>query len=105
MPAMAKLSDADLARLVKLLGMTGSAHAGEAGNAAQLAAKLLKERNATWVDVINQTGAQSFRDYRPPSLPSSPRSWRDVAADCLARPRLLTDWENSWEACGCGAGT
>jgi hypothetical protein len=42
----------DRDRLVKLLGMTGSTHAGEAGNAAQMAGKLLKEHNLTWDDVI-----------------------------------------------------
>lgn len=63
----------DRDRLVKLLGMTGSSHAGEAGNAAQMAGRLLKEHNLTWDDVIvcvmPEGGRASYRsryDRTPP---------------------------------------
>lgn len=39
-------------RLIKLLGMIGSDHDGEALNAARLADKLLRDAGMTWADVI-----------------------------------------------------
>ena len=42
----------DIDRLRKLLAMTGSAHAGEAANAAVLAGKLVRAAGLTWRDVI-----------------------------------------------------
>jgi hypothetical protein len=41
------------AKLVKVLGMLGSAHAGERDNAAQLAVRLLKESGLTWYDILD----------------------------------------------------
>ena len=41
-------------RLIKLLGMIGSAHDGEALNAAKLANKLVREASLTWSDVIGK---------------------------------------------------
>lgn len=39
-------------KLVKVLGMLGSAHAGERDNAARTATRLLKEAGLTWYDVL-----------------------------------------------------
>ena len=39
-------------RIVKLLGMTGSAHDGEVANAARLADRLLRASGMCWADVI-----------------------------------------------------
>ena len=39
-------------RLVKLLGMVGSEHDGEALNAARLADKVVREAGLTWKDVL-----------------------------------------------------
>lgn len=41
------------AKLVKVLGMLGSAHSGERDNAAQVATRILKEAGLTWYDVLN----------------------------------------------------
>jgi hypothetical protein len=40
-------------RLVKVLGMLGSAHAGERNNAARTAVKILKEAKLTWYDILD----------------------------------------------------
>jgi hypothetical protein len=49
-------------RLVKLLGMVGSAHDGEALNAARLADKLLRDAGLTWADVIGTPAASPDTD-------------------------------------------
>jgi hypothetical protein len=41
------------AKLVKVLGMLGSAHAGERANAALAASQILKEAGLTWYDVLD----------------------------------------------------
>lgn len=40
-------------RLIKVLGMLGSDHAGERDNAAVQATKILKEAGLTWYDVLD----------------------------------------------------
>jgi hypothetical protein len=42
-------------RLVRVLGMLGSAHAGERDAAALMATRMLKEAGLTWYDVLNVT--------------------------------------------------
>ena len=41
------------AKLIKVLGMLGSAHAGERDNAARLATQILKDAGLTWFDVLD----------------------------------------------------
>lgn len=41
------------AKLVKVLGMLGSDHAGERAEAARRATIMLKEANLTWYDVLD----------------------------------------------------
>jgi hypothetical protein len=41
-------------RLAKLLGMIGSAHDGEALNAARLADKVVREAGLTWIDILGK---------------------------------------------------
>ena len=50
-------------RLVKLLGMVGSEHDGEALNAARLADKVVREAGLTWANVIGT--ARASRDTDP----------------------------------------
>ena len=49
---MSALVPADTARLIKLLGMLGSIHAGERAAAGLKAHNLVAERRLTWADVI-----------------------------------------------------
>lgn len=46
------------ARLIKVLGMLGSAHAGERDNAARLATQILKDAGLTWFDVLDTDGPE-----------------------------------------------
>src|SRR6516162_821576 len=43
----------DRSRLAQVLGMMGSAHDGEALNAARLAVRMIKEAGATWPDLLD----------------------------------------------------
>ena len=56
------LPPAFAARLTKLLGMIGSAHDGEALNAARLADKLVREAGLTWANVIGTANASPATD-------------------------------------------
>jgi hypothetical protein len=49
---MTAMDNIDIRRLAKLLGMIGSAHDGEALNAARAANKLVRDCGLTWSDVI-----------------------------------------------------
>jgi hypothetical protein len=55
---MSALPPADTSRLVKLLGMLGSAHDGERAAAALKAHNLVAERRLTWSDVIPSGSAR-----------------------------------------------
>lgn len=82
------LSPQDRHRLARLLGMTGSAHDGEALNAARLADRLLKDRGVTWTDAV-APGAE----MREPL-----HSWRRVCAELATQPDSLGPWEQSFVA-------
>jgi hypothetical protein len=56
------LSSSSADTLIKLLGMTGSDHAGECVNAARLANNLVRSLGLTWSDIIT-----------PPKRPRTPR--------------------------------
>lgn len=70
------------ARLVRLLGMLGSAHDGERANAAALADRLVRGLGLTWTDVV-----------RPPSRQAASRRECDLAdvEICLDEAAL---WSN-----------
>lgn len=90
---MSALTDVQRVRLARLLGMTGSAHDGEALNAARLADRLVRDAGITWVDVVSPAA---------PALPPSPvhrvPHWRVLAQRCAERPGCLTVWERSFVA-------
>jgi hypothetical protein len=75
MPA-ARLDDATIDRLAKILGMLGSAHAGERAAAAAKADELVKSVGLTWRDIIMPS---------PPTVPQiEAPDWRWMAVECLA---------------------
>jgi hypothetical protein len=73
---MLALLDADeTTRLVRLLGMLGSAHDGEVLNAARMADRFVRERGLTWSQLIlPKPKAAADR----PSM-ASPDGWRALA--------------------------
>jgi hypothetical protein len=90
MTAVPRLSPAFADKLVKVLGMLGSAHDGEVAAAGRTAHSMLKAKGLTWSDVI----VPAVPRPEPPQ-----RRWRrttspsDTAALCLQWPEVLSDWE------------
>jgi hypothetical protein len=77
---------ADRAKLAAVLGMIGSAHDGEALNAARLADRLVRQTGLTWRDILSEPPGQL-------PTPRLPMSWRDTVSACLRRPAHLSAWE------------
>ena len=94
------LSDADRARLVKVLGLLASPHPGERDAAGCAAVRLLQDRKLGWGDVITppviapqpawSSAGQSRASWTAPS------AWRDTARFCQCYPQALTDWETNF---------
>ena len=83
------LPESDRVRLVRLLGMLGSVHAGEVANAGALADQLVRRHGLTWEQVISANGQQERQQHASPPC----RTWRDVIVECRARPDRLSAWE------------
>ena len=83
---MNTLDIASSTRLVRLLGMLGSAHDGEVVTAGRMADKLVRERGLTWAQVIMpEPPAPSYTAYPPPfdpatEPPETAAEWRQLAA-------------------------
>ena len=96
MTAAARLPPALASKLVKVLGMLGSAYDGEVAAAGRRVHSMLQAEGLTWVEVINPAAPRSEQPQRPP------RRWRrgvsptDTAALCLLWPEVLTDWETNF---------
>jgi hypothetical protein len=83
-------------RLVKIAGLLGSDHAGEAASAAAAATRIIRSHGLTWQQLLEpivlprSSSARSARK-EPPS--PSPADWRHAATACLRHPQLFTRWE------------
>ena len=79
------------ARLIKLLGMTGSDYDGEAVAAVRKANALLQAQGLTWSDVIAVVeSAPKKGAWR------EPESWRDAVCVCLG---LADSPLSQWDIC------
>jgi hypothetical protein len=65
-------------RLVRLLGMLGSAHDGEVANAGRMADRLIREHGLTWPQVIAPTPPATFTPLS--REPATALEWRQLAA-------------------------
>jgi hypothetical protein len=74
-----------LERLIKLLGMLGSAHDGERAAAGLKAHELIRRHGLTWSDILAapQTSPQKL-------------GWRDKLAACTAQQRCLSSREQKF---------
>jgi hypothetical protein len=85
----------DRERLATVLGMMGSAHDGEALNAARLAVRMLKEAKATWPEVLDgeQVAVEAARGLLAENeqLQLQNRELQEELAR-LRRPPLPTSW-------------
>jgi hypothetical protein len=96
---MGALTDDELDKLGKLLGMLGSSFAGERAAAGAKASQLIRAKGLTWFDVLKLKApvAPSERSSRHRSWSSG--SWRDLARLCLELGEercLLNEWERDF---------
>lgn len=93
------ISPTDRSKLAALLGMMGSDHDGEALNAARFAAKMVRNLNMTWEELLSPATQQivvhPFYYHRPE--PALRRPWQVMAAKILASHEfLLSEWETTF---------
>lgn len=101
----------DRTRLVRVLGMLGSAHAGERANAAEIAVSIVREAGLTWDDMIfdpeQLLGLKAELDERAARIAHleqivslltvvkpKPVTHKDRARECLESG---LDWLTRWE--------
>jgi hypothetical protein len=82
---MDRLAPDALERLIKLLGMLGSAHDGERAAAGLKAHELLRRHGLTWSDILPATPTP------PPKI-----GWRDKLAACTAHAHCLNSREHAF---------
>jgi len=80
-------------RLVNVLGMLGSSHAGERDAAGLAAHRIVRGAGLTWDALV--TVPRVERQSEPPPPPRDPPAmdWRELARRCAANPSWLTEWE------------
>lgn len=85
-------------RLIKLLGMLGSAYEGERANAASMIDRIMKEYKLTWTDVLG-TATAAQQQPSPPAGAGEGRddfdSWMAMHSYCTGVPPagIYTGWE------------
>jgi hypothetical protein len=87
-----RLTPAFADKLVKVLGMLGSAYDGEIA-AGRRAHSMLQAKGLTWSDVIVPAAPRPEPPQRRWSRTTSPS---DIAALYLQWPEVLTDWETDF---------
>jgi hypothetical protein len=90
--AAARLPSDIASKLVKVLGMLGSAHDGEVA-AGRKAHSMLQAEGLTWGEVIVPAAPRPEPPQRSPHRWRRPASPGDTAALCLLWPEVLSDWE------------
>ena len=96
MTAVPRLTPALAAKLVKVLGMLGSAHDGEVAAAGRRADAMVKGAGLSWDEVIAPAAPRPEQPQRPQRRWRRPTSPSDTAALCLQWPEVLTDWETNF---------
>ena len=86
---MDRLAPDALERLIKLLGMLGSAHDGERAAAGLKAHEFIKRHGLTWADVISTTPIVKTE----PRQRTRPLPWQMMAQACWLRSYHLTERE------------
>jgi hypothetical protein len=85
---MQRLAPDALERLIKLLGMLGSAHDGERAAAGLKAHELIRRHGLTWSDVLLTTPS--------PPPPPPKLGWRDKVAACETHRHCLNSRERAF---------
>jgi hypothetical protein len=94
--AVPRLSPSLASKLVKVLGLLGSAHDGEVAAAGRRAHSMLQAEGLTWNEVINPATPRLEQPYRPQRRWRQPWSPSDAAALCLQWPEVLDAWETDF---------
>jgi hypothetical protein len=82
------LDAATASRLIKLLGMLGSEHAGEVANTGAAASRLLVSAGLTWADVVAVEPEPATGAWREPN------DWIDGLVICMTmHDAPLTPWD------------
>jgi hypothetical protein len=82
----------DRNRLVKLLGMMGSSHDGEALAAARLAERLRAAAGMTWAEIVKSKSSS----LRSRSSLDWPKSTAQAIEFCIERVALLSTWDRNF---------
>jgi len=100
------MTDADRKRLVALLGMLGSAHAGERDNAARLAEQFRKRHGLTWEEMLAERTIYVDREIiierpappppQPPPPPSPPETPASSPSAEPSAPVISEPWRTRW---------
>ena len=96
MTAVPRLTPAFADKLVKVLGLLGSAHDGEVAAAGRRADAMVKGTGLSWDEVITPAAPAPVPPRRPQRRWRKPTSPGDAAALCLQWPEVLTDWETNF---------
>jgi hypothetical protein len=96
MTAVPRLTPAFADKLVKVLGMLGSAYDGEVAAAGRRAHSMLQTEGLSWGDVIVPAVPAPQQQSRTPRRWRRPTSPSDAAALCLQWPEVLDDWETKF---------
>jgi hypothetical protein len=91
--AVPRLTSALASKLVKVLGMLGSAFDGEIAAAGRRADAMVKAVGLSWGDMIVPAAPRTEPPRRPSRRWRRPTSPSDTTALCLQWPEALTDWE------------
>jgi hypothetical protein len=91
--AVPRLTPPLASKLVKVLGMLGSAYDGEVAAAGRRADAMVKGAGLGWDDVIVPAAPKPEQPRRQPRRWREPGSPSDTAAMCLLYPEMLSDWE------------
>lgn len=93
MTAASRLSPTFADKLVKVLGMLGSAFDGEVAAAGRRAHAMLKDAGLMWSDVIVPAAPKPEPPRRPQRRWHRPAPPSDTATLCLQWSEVLTGWE------------
>jgi hypothetical protein len=88
----AQLAAGERERLIRLLGMLGSAYDGEVTNAGRIADRL-RAAGLTWPDLIPPALGAPSPDPLRAMLRDWPERWRDAVQVCQQAEARLTDWD------------
>jgi hypothetical protein len=86
-------------RLVRVCGMLGSDHAGEAASAAAVATRIIRSHGMTWQQLLEPIVLPRPSPSRPARRERSspcPTDWRGAAMACYQHPNLFTRWETDF---------